>query len=73
MKHFTWRFEETESMCPASYCLSMKSRTLPSALVSWESALLGEIAACCHAHACPARGSERECRGAGAGSGSTAM
>ena len=73
MKHFTWRFEETESTCPTSYRLLVKSRTVPGALVSWESALLGEIAACCHARACPARESEQKRRGAGAGSGSTAV
>lgn len=67
MKHFTWRFEETESTCPTSYRLLVKSRTVPGALVSWESALLGEIAAC------PARESEQKRRGAGAGSGSTAV
>lgn len=55
------------------------SRLLPlgeeqdCALVSWGSALLGEIAAWDRTHSCPGRDGEEERRRAGTGSGSAAV
>lgn len=73
MKCFTWRVGEAENTLPASYHLLLKSRTVPGASISRESALPGEIAARCRAHACPPREGEQEHGGAGAGSGSAAV